>query len=56
MDELEYLEIRARQEAAAAEASNVPEAASAHRRLAAEYEARARELSSNTSVACVSGN
>lgn len=43
-DNLEYYERRAREEAAAAEASASTEAASAHRLLAIEYEAQAREL------------
>ena len=43
-DNLEYYERCAREEAAAAEASSSTEAASAHRLLAIEYEAQAREL------------
>lgn len=44
-DDLSYYEMRARQEAnAAAAARDRPEVASAHRLLAVEYEAHAREL------------
>jgi hypothetical protein len=43
-DDLPFYEERARQEIAAAEAAATPEAASAHRLLAIEYEAHAREL------------
>ena len=43
-DNLEYYERRARDEAAAAEAATSSEAASAHRLLAIEYEAQAKEL------------
>ena len=43
-DDLRFYEERARQEKAAAEAANSKEAASAHRLLAIEYEAHAREL------------
>lgn len=43
-DDIEYYERRARQEAEAAESSPKAEAASAHRLLAIEYEAHAREL------------
>lgn len=47
-DNLEYYERRAREEADAAEAAASAEAASAHRLLAIEYEAQARELRSRT--------
>jgi hypothetical protein len=43
-DNLAYYERRARDEAEAAESSASIEAASAHRLLAIEYEAQAREL------------
>lgn len=43
-DNLEYYERRAREEAEAAEKATSAEAASAHRLLAIEYEAHAREL------------
>lgn len=43
---VEYYERRAREEAVAAEAASCVEAASAHRLLAIEYEAHARELRS----------
>ncbi len=43
-DDLRYYEERARQERAAAEAATRPEVASAHRLLAIEYAAQAREL------------
>nr|WP_242141011.1 hypothetical protein [Sphingomonas sp. TREG-RG-20F-R18-01] len=43
-DNLEYYERRARQETEAAESSSSAEAASAHRLLAIEYKAQAREL------------
>ncbi|WP_334656878.1 hypothetical protein [Sphingomonas panaciterrae] len=43
-DDLRFYEERARQEKAAAEAATSAEAASAHRLLAIEYEAHAREL------------
>jgi len=43
-DNLEYYESRTREEAASAAASTSIEAASAHRLLAIEYEAEAREL------------
>lgn len=43
-EDLEYYERRARDEAAAAASAHSVEAASAHRLLAIEYEAQAREL------------
>ncbi|MCF8709226.1 hypothetical protein [Rhizorhapis sp. SPR117] len=43
-DDLRFYEERARQEKAAAEAAKSPEAASAHRLLALEYEAHACDL------------
>ena len=43
-DNLRFYEDRARQERAAAKSTNKPEAASAHRLLAIQYEADAREL------------
>jgi hypothetical protein len=43
-DNLEYYERRSREEAASATASTGVKAASAHRLLAIEYEAQAREL------------
>lgn len=43
-DSLSYYENRARREEAAAVAASSPQVASAHRLLAIEYEAEAREL------------
>lgn len=43
-DDLRFYEERARQEKAAVEAATCREAASAHRLLAIQYEAHAREL------------
>ena len=43
-EDLEYYERRAREETDAAEAAASPEAASAHRLLAIQYEAQVREL------------
>ncbi len=45
-DDLEYYELRAKQESDAAATCSSIEAASAHRALASEYEAHARELRS----------
>lgn len=47
-DNLEYYERRAREEREAETAATSLEAASAHRLLALEYEAQARELRSRT--------
>lgn len=47
-DNLEYYERRAREETEAAETATSAEAASAHRLLAIEYEAQARELRGRT--------
>lgn len=46
-DNLAYYEQRARQEANAAASAGHPEAASAHRQLASEYESQARGLRSD---------
>jgi hypothetical protein len=43
-NDLRFYEERARQEKAASEAASSPEAASAHRLLAMEYESHVREL------------
>ncbi|MDX3910695.1 MAG: hypothetical protein QHC67_12885 [Sphingobium sp.] len=43
-DDLRFYEERAGQEKAASEAASTPEAASAHRLLAIQYEAHAHEL------------
>ncbi|WP_454883204.1 hypothetical protein [Sphingomonas oryzagri] len=43
-DDLAYYEQRARQETNAAASADHPEAASAHRQLASEYESQARGL------------
>ncbi len=47
-DNPEYCERRAREEAEAADSAKSAEAASAHRLLAIEYEAHARELRRRT--------
>ncbi|MFQ3897925.1 hypothetical protein [Sphingobium sp. R-7] len=51
-DDLCFYEDRARQERAAAESASKPEAASAHRLLAIEYEAQARELRAELVMGC----